>query len=187
MTQTITNYTTYDQAYYYADLKRLPRLSEEERRYLMPSLPTADNPHLTAQIKQQLIESYLPLAKYFAIALCPRSRYHRDLPDLIGEANLAVVEVITRADLTQIDDLTSYLAACVRGRLKGATAGDGLIKITHGVRARAREKGDADCGGSSCASTISRRPRPSSSGFAERATPPLTASSGSCHSGSMCV
>src|SRR6266849_4487966 len=145
MTQTITNYTTYDQAYYYADLKRLPRLSEEQRRHLMTSLPTADdNPHLTAQIKQQLIESYLPLAKYFAIALCPRSRYHRDLPDLIGEANLAVVEVITRSDLTQIDDLTSYLAACVRGRLKGATSNDGLITINHGVRARARERGDAD-------------------------------------------
>jgi RNA polymerase sigma factor (sigma-70 family) len=143
MTQTITNYTTYDQAYYYADLKRLPRLSEEQRRHLVTSLPTADNPHLTAQIKQQLIESYLPLAKYFAIALCPKSLSHRDLPDLIGEANLTVVEVITRADLTQIDDLTSYLAACVRGELKGATSNDSLIKINHGVWARARERGDA--------------------------------------------
>ena len=94
MTQTITNYTTYDQAYYYADLKRLPRLLEEQRRSLIASLPTTDNPHLTAQIKHQLIESYLPLAKYLAIDLCPRSRCQRDLPDLIGQANLTVVEVI---------------------------------------------------------------------------------------------
>jgi len=141
MTPTITTYTTYDQAYYYADLKRLPRLSEEQRRHLITSIPTADNP---THIKQQLIESYLPFAKSFAIDLCPKSRYHRTLPDLIGEANLTVVEVITRTDLTQIDSLTSYLAAYVRGRVKRATINDGLITINHGVRTRAREKGDAD-------------------------------------------
>ena len=141
MAQPITNYTTYDQAYYYADLQRLPRLSEEERRCLMTGLPAADTPHLTAQIKRQLIESYLPLATYCAIDLCPTPRYHRDLPDLIGEANLAVVEVITRSDLTQIDDLTSYLAAWVRGRIKGAMAHSGLVTIPHAARVRAREKG----------------------------------------------
>ncbi len=110
----ITNYTSYDQAYYYADLKRLPRLSEEERRRLTASLPLANDPQLTTRIKHQLIESYLPLAKYFAIDLCPKSRYQRDLPDLIGVANLTVVEVITRTDLAQIDDPTSYLAAWAR-------------------------------------------------------------------------
>ena len=84
----ITNYTSYDQAYYYADLKRLPRLSEEERRRLTASLPLANDPQLTTQIKHQLIESYLPLAKYFAIDLSPKSRYQRDLPDLIGVASI---------------------------------------------------------------------------------------------------
>src|SRR6266852_4733302 len=141
MTQIITNYTTYDQAYYYADLKRLPRLSEEDRRGLKRSLSTAHDPSQSAQIKQQLIESYLPLAKYLAIALCPTSRYQRDLPDLIGLANLTVVEVITRADLTQIDDPTSYLAAWVRGRMKGAISDDGLIKISHATRVKARGQG----------------------------------------------
>jgi RNA polymerase sigma factor (sigma-70 family) len=140
MTPTMTNYTTYDQAYYYADLKRLPRLSEEQRRHLIARLPIADNP---TAIKHQLIESYLPLAKYFAINLCPTSRYQRDLPDLIGVANLTVVEVITRNDLTQIDDLTSYLAAWIRGRLKHTTTHDGLIKVNREVLTRAREKGDA--------------------------------------------
>jgi len=140
----MTNYTTYDQAYYYADLKRLPRLSEEARRHLMTSVAIADNPHLTAQIKRQLIESYLPLAKYLAIDLCPTSCYRRDLPDLIGVANLTVVEVITRTDLTQIDDLTNYLAAWVRGRIKGAIAHHGLVNIGHAARQRAREKGETD-------------------------------------------
>ena len=137
-----TNYTTYDQAYYYADLKRLPRLSEEDRRLLVTSLPTADNPDLITHIKQHLIESYLPLAKHYAIDLCPNSRYQRDLPDLIGVANLTVVEVITRADLTQVNDLTSYLVACIRGRLKDATLNDGLIKINYGVRTRAWQRGE---------------------------------------------
>jgi RNA polymerase sigma factor (sigma-70 family) len=144
MTQTITNYTTYDQAYYYADLKRLPRLSEEERRHLITCLRTADNPQVNTQVKHQLIESYLPLAKYFAIDLCPKSRYQRDLPDLIGVANLTLVEVITRTDLTQVDDPTSYLAAWMRGRIKGAIARDGLVKIDHQARVRARAKGETD-------------------------------------------
>jgi RNA polymerase sigma factor (sigma-70 family) len=140
MAQPITNYTTYDQAYYYADLKGLPRLSEEERRSLITRLSTADNP---AQIKQHLMESYLNFAKHYAIDLCPHSRYQRDLPDLIGIANLTVVEVISRTDLTQVNDLTSYLAAYLRGRLKEATINDGLIPIATSVRARARQRGEA--------------------------------------------
>ena len=91
-----------------------------------------------------MIESYLPLAKYFAIDLCPKSRYQHNLPDLIDEANLTVVEVITHADLTQIDDLTSYLVAWMRGKIKGAIAHDGLVKINQEARVRAREKGDTD-------------------------------------------
>jgi RNA polymerase sigma factor (sigma-70 family) len=141
MTQPITNYTTYDQAYYYADLKRLPRLSEEERRHLITSLPTADDP---TRIKQHLIESYLHFAKHYAIDLCHHSRYHRDLPDLIGIANLTVVEVLSRSDLTQVGDLTSYLAAYIKGRLKEATINDGLIPVTTSVRTRARQRGDAN-------------------------------------------
>jgi RNA polymerase sigma factor (sigma-70 family) len=140
MTPPITNYTTYDQAYYYADLKGLPHLSEGDRHSLITRLPTADNP---AQIKQRLMESYLHFAKHFAIDLCYQSRYHRDLPDLIGIANLTVVEVISRSDLTQVGDLTSYLAAYLRGRLKEATSNDGLIPITTSVRARARQRGEA--------------------------------------------
>jgi hypothetical protein len=38
MARIITNYTTYDMAYYYADHKRLPRLCKEEERQLLASL-----------------------------------------------------------------------------------------------------------------------------------------------------
>jgi RNA polymerase sigma factor (sigma-70 family) len=140
LTQPITNYTTYDQAYYYADLKRLPRLSEEGRRSLITRLPTADDP---THLKQQLMESCLYFAKHYAIELCPHSRYHRDLPDLIGIANLTVVEILSRTDLSQVGDLTSYLAAYLRGRLQEATTNDGLIPITTSVRSRARQRGEA--------------------------------------------
>src|SRR6266567_68397 len=139
MTLLITNYSTYDQAYYYADLKSLPHLSEEDRRSLIIRLPTTDNP---THLKQHLIESYLHFARHYAIDLCPMSRYHRDLPDLIGIANLTMVEVISRTDLTQVNDLTSYLAAYIKGRLREATINDGLIHITSSVRSRARERGD---------------------------------------------
>ena len=82
MTQIITNYSTYDQAYYYADLKRLPRVSEDERRHLLASVQTTHDPRLTAQIKQQLMESYLPLPSTSPLrsapspatsAICPTS------------------------------------------------------------------------------------------------------------------
>ena len=123
-----TNYTTYDQAYYYADVKRLPHLSDAQRHHLLTMLPAAENP---TPIKEQLIESYLLFATSLAIALCPKSRAHHDLPDLIGEANLTVVEVIGHRDLTSVDNLTSYLAAWIRGRVKRAKTNDSLIKVNH--------------------------------------------------------
>jgi RNA polymerase sigma factor (sigma-70 family) len=138
----ITNYTTYDQAYYYADLKGLPRLSETDRQSLIADLSTTGDPRQIAHHKKRLMESYLHFAKQYAIDLCHHSRYQRDLPDLIGIANLTLVEVISRTDLTQVNDLTGYLAAYLRGRLKGATINDGLIPITPSVRARARQRGE---------------------------------------------
>ena len=140
-TTIMTNYSSYDQAYYYADLKRLPRLSEQQRQDLLRRLATAENP---TPLKQQLMESYLPLAKYFAITLCPRSRSHRMLPDLIGEANLTVVEVLSRHQISQMEDLTPYLVAWVRGRLKRALSHDGLVRIHYQARQQARANGESD-------------------------------------------
>jgi hypothetical protein len=57
MSQVMTNYTTYDLAYYYADLGQLPRLSEEEKQQLIAS--TTQTTHLNDQARNRLIEGHL--------------------------------------------------------------------------------------------------------------------------------
>lgn len=144
MPQVITNYTTYDLAYFYADLKCMPRLPDAERHSTL-ALPTAQLPCSTGylddtQARHRLIEGHLRLAKYLAIELCPPAQYHRLLPDLIGAANLALVEATAR-DLNAIVDMTAYLAACMRGAIKRTIANDELLKIPYRVRERARQEG----------------------------------------------
>lgn len=143
MTHLMTHYTTYDQAYYYADLKRLPRLSEAQRRSLLSQLSTAASPSLRASLTEQLVESYLPFATAIVIQLCPLSRFQRDLPDLIGVANLTVVEVLSRRERTHLDEPTSYLAAWIRGRVRGTLA-QGLVTMPYQARVRVREQGETD-------------------------------------------
>src|SRR6266700_4766891 len=136
-----TNYTTYDLAYYYADLKRLPRLSREERQSLVTGMSGAHtSPAISqeAQIKQRLIEGYLPFAKHLAITLCPPSLYHCLLPDLIGAVNLAVVEATLRCDLGSTLSLDAYIAAYVRGAIKQTIVKDDLLNIPFRARERAR-------------------------------------------------
>ena len=89
MATPITNYTTYDLKYYYADLRRLPRLSREERQHLVTGMLGDPISSTIPQVKHWLIESYLPFAKHLAIALCPPTLYQRLLPELIGAVNLA--------------------------------------------------------------------------------------------------
>jgi RNA polymerase sigma factor (sigma-70 family) len=143
----ITNYTTYDLDYYYADLKRIPRISGEERRNLISStaaMPTCPALPQDSQVKHQLIGSYLHLAKHQAIVLCPPTQYHRLFPDLLGAANLAVVEAVTRCDLATTGDLTAYLAAWVRGAIKRTLTSDDLLPIPSRVQERARAEGTLD-------------------------------------------
>src|SRR5436309_3922891 len=73
MTTPITNYTTYDLAYYYADLKRLAPLSQEQRHTLFSSVSVTQTTRscTDAERRQHHIESYLPLVKHLAITLCP--------------------------------------------------------------------------------------------------------------------
>jgi RNA polymerase sigma factor (sigma-70 family) len=144
MTTPITNYTTYDLAYYYADLKRLPRLSREERHHLvtgMSGAPTSPAIFQETQVKHRLIEGYLPFAKHLAITLCPPSLYHRLLPDLIGAVNLTVVEATMRCDLGSILSLDAYIAAYVRGAIKHTLVTDDLLTIPALARERARAEG----------------------------------------------
>ncbi len=144
MTTTITNYTTYDLEYYYADLKRLSRLSHKERQRLVTGILGAQvSPAMPqeTQVKHQLIEGYLPFAKHLAITLCPPTLYHRLLPDLIGAVNLAVVEATMRCDLGSTLSLDAYIAAYVRGAIKQTIVRDDLLNIPFRARGRARAEG----------------------------------------------
>jgi RNA polymerase sigma factor (sigma-70 family) len=144
MATIITNYTTYDLEYYYADLKRLPRLSREERQRLVTGMSGAHvSPAMPreTQVKHQLIEGYLPFAKHLAITLCPPTLYQRLLPDLIGAVNLAVVEATMRCDLGSTMSLDAYIAAYVRGVIKQTLVRDDLLNIPFRARERARAEG----------------------------------------------
>ena len=138
-----TNYTTYDLAYYYADLKHIRRLSDEERQRLVTGLcPSSPEAFV---VKQQLIESFLPLVKSFTIDLCPNMQYARFFPDLIGAANLQLVEAIHRANLSSIHETISYLLTCIRGAVYKALAQEeNLIKVNSTVRKRVQEQGGPD-------------------------------------------
>jgi len=141
---TITNYTTYDLDYYYADLKRLPRLSQEERQQLITLASASINRPVFShviQIKQRLIEGYLPFATHLAITLCPPTLYQRLLPDLMGAVNLAVVEATMRCDLRSILNLDAYIAAYIRGAIKRTIMHDDLLIIPSRVREHARAEG----------------------------------------------
>ena len=147
MTAPINNYTTYDLAYYYADLRRLSRLSQEERRHLITQAcvtPTRPALFQEAQVKHQLIEGYLPFATHLAITLCPPTLYHRLLPDLIGAVNLAVVEATMRCDLGSTVSLDAYVAAYIRGAIKRTLTRDDLLPIPSRVREQARAEGTLD-------------------------------------------
>jgi RNA polymerase sigma factor (sigma-70 family) len=144
MTTLITSYTTYDQAYYYADLNRIPRLTEQARQDLLTRLPTTRSQDGMTEAQQQLIESYLPLANRIAIDLCPRF-VHRCLPDLIGAASLALVELIVSHDLSHIEGSpTPYFAACLRGAIKKALSQESMIKMDWDARAWAKAQGIFD-------------------------------------------
>lgn len=143
MTAAITNYTTYDLAYYYADLRSLPCLSCDERQHLLTNLSQAHPTRATLpepRFRQQLIESYLPLAKHLAITLCPPTLYRRLLPELIGAVNLAVVEAVMRADLDGTLSLDAYVAAYVHAAIKRTLSTDDLLPMP----AQARERAQVD-------------------------------------------
>ncbi len=144
----ITNYTTYDLRYYYADTKRLPRLSKEEEQRLIASLASTTTQYLPmhqiTRAKQRLIEGHLGLATCIAIDLCPRSRRAQLFPDLVQEANLALVQATNRFDFSSGSNFTAYIAAWMRGKVKKALSDGWPIKIDAATRGRAREAGTLD-------------------------------------------
>ncbi len=147
MATIITTYTTYDLRYYYADTKRLPRLSNEEERTLIASLAPPTPPSLPAQqlaqVKQRLVEGHLGLATCIAIDLCPR-RCPDLFADLVQEANLALVQATNHFDYVRGGDFTAYCAAWMRGKVKKALSEDRLLKVDAATRQQARQEGTLD-------------------------------------------
>jgi RNA polymerase sigma factor (sigma-70 family) len=147
MSTTITNYTTYDLASYYTDVKRLPRLSDEEEQHLISTLARAATQPVSAQhlsqAKQRLIEGHLGLAISIARDLrSPRRPYL--FPDLVQAANLALVEATQRCDWSSGGHFTAYIAAWMRGRVKQTLGNDWLLKPDDTTRRQARQAGTLD-------------------------------------------
>jgi RNA polymerase primary sigma factor len=147
MATIITNYTTYDLDYYYADLKRLPRQTDEERRQLIASLAAAQEqplaPPQAISVKQRLIEGYLGFATRVVIDHCPR-RCPDLFADLVQEANVALIQATDHFDFTGGGNFTAYSAAWMHGKIKRALSDDHLIKVDYPTRERARQAGTLD-------------------------------------------
>jgi RNA polymerase sigma factor (sigma-70 family) len=143
--------TTHDLDDYYAQLKQIPRLSDEERHHhhvlttlaLSHQVRDTSSPDILQAARHRLIEGHLNLATYVAVQECPPSRY-RLLPDLVGAVNLALVEAMRRCNLNDTHDLTSYLAANVRGTIKRVIGDESLIHTPSSTRSVARAKGTVD-------------------------------------------
>jgi RNA polymerase sigma factor (sigma-70 family) len=136
--------TTYDQAYSYADLMQVPRLSEQQRRDLLTRFPAARSQSRMTEEQQQFVESYLRLARHLVIELCPAFAYHRLFPDLIGAASLALVEIAMSRGLANIEGSpTPYVAARLRSAIREALANENLIQMDGYARIKAKAEGQA--------------------------------------------
>jgi RNA polymerase sigma factor (sigma-70 family) len=133
-----TNYTTYDLAYYYADLIRLPRPSREERQQLVAACRQMTS--LDPQTRNRLVEHHLRLATHIAIDRCPPSHY-QSLPDILGDVALTLVKVTDRYHFQAGNDFTAYVIACTDGAIKRTVATDRLIRIPDSVVWHAKQQG----------------------------------------------
>jgi RNA polymerase sigma factor (sigma-70 family) len=136
--QITTNYTTYDLAYYYADLARLPRPSREERQQLVTACRQSAS--LDPQTRNRLVEHHLRLATHIAIDRCPPSHY-QSLPDILGEVALTLVKVTDRYNFQAGNDFTAYIIACTDIAIKRTVATDRLVKVPDSAVWRAKQQG----------------------------------------------
>ncbi|HLG63670.1 MAG TPA: hypothetical protein VKY19_17140 [Ktedonosporobacter sp.] len=138
MTRITTNYTTHDLAYYYADLKRLPRLSPEGRQHLLVTL--AQVAAVAPQDHTRLIEDHLNLATHIVIDRCPPA-YYRVLPDILGEMALSLVSLTHRYDFGAGNDYTSAVVACADYSIKRAIGKERLIRVPSSTLSKAKQHG----------------------------------------------
>ncbi len=82
------------------------------------------------------------LASRIAREHCPPTRYASLLPDLVQEANLALIQATNHFAPTHKGDFTDYVCAWMRAGVKGAVSRAAMpIAIPYRVRVRAREEG----------------------------------------------
>src|SRR5258708_17050616 len=130
---------------YYRELNRIPRLAQEEQQRLLAAQPARTQP-LSVQratpLTHRLIEGHLVLASRIAREHCPPSRYASLLPDLVQEANLALIQATNHFVSTSKGDFTDYVCAWMRAGVKGAVSRAAMpIAVPYRVRVRAREEG----------------------------------------------
>src|SRR5260370_30289427 len=128
---------------YYRELNRIPVLAQEEQQRLLAAL-SARTQLLSVQratpLTHRLIEGHLALASRIAREHCPPSRYASLLPDLVQEANLALIQATHQFASTHEGDFTDYVCAWMRARVKGAVSRAAMpIAVPYHVRVRARE------------------------------------------------
>jgi RNA polymerase sigma factor (sigma-70 family) len=133
---------------YYRELNRIPVLAKEEQQRLLAALSARAQP-LSVQratpLTHRLIEGHLALASRIAREHCPPSRYTSLLPDLVQEANLALIQATEQFASTHDGDFTDYVCAWMRAGVKGAVSRAALpIAVPYHVRVRAREEGTLD-------------------------------------------
>ena len=136
----ITHYTTQDQAYFYADLHRLPRLTPEEQRAMLASTPPMAS-HLDRAARNRLVEGHLGLATHIAIRECPSSHYRSWFPDVLSEVFLALIQTADRYNVRTGGDVTVYLGANAAWAVKRALVNGQFIRVPHNALSRARAKG----------------------------------------------
>ena len=111
----------------YADLTHLPPASEEEYQFLHVCLSSG---HLDEQVRDRLVEAYLPLLIRVAAHRCPPTYTHL-FPDLVGEIALILVD-ITRQEknlLMGIQEFRAYVFGCVDHAIARTIAASRLIRI----------------------------------------------------------
>lgn len=134
-----TNYTTYDRAYYYADLKQMPLLSRTERDQLLAPYAHTTAP-LDIETRNALVEEHLRIANAVILRTCPHG-HHDLIPDMIGAVNLALVEIVSRYHVEEGSDLTNYLAVCAEKITLRTLSTRKLINVPYHALERAKEQG----------------------------------------------
>jgi RNA polymerase sigma factor (sigma-70 family) len=129
---------------YTCDFRHLPRLSDEERDYLISLLAQAStgdiSPYRAKQAQEHLIEGHLWLATVVAWEWCPKERRPL-IPDLIQEASLCLTQVAASFDYTSGENFTAWATVALRDHVRRAIGDDRFVRVPRSTRSRLRKAG----------------------------------------------